>query len=154
MYKIFFWLLTQLYDIFLPNIKNLETYFAILICFEVWPLCRSSACVQCHWLVGSNKSFLQKIEWAFIFCLKCTCVCDSWELKLVKLVRLATKERQTFVACSRLKLVLKGTSNYLSYWEEMNYISFPELKAFCCFLFLEDTVKLHYRKIVYKICKL
>ena len=137
-----------MYDIFLPNIKNLETYFAILICFEVWPLCRSSACVQCHWLVGSNKSFLQKIEWAFIFCLKCTCVCDSWELKLVKLVRLATKERQTFVACSRLKLVLKGTSNYLSYWEE---ISFPKLKAFYCFLFLEDTVKLHLFRDIEKI---
>ena len=36
--KKFFWLLTHLSDIFAPYIKNLEMYFAILICFEFWPL--------------------------------------------------------------------------------------------------------------------
>ena len=41
MYKIFFfWLFTHLSNIFAPHIKNLETYFAILICFEFWPLCK------------------------------------------------------------------------------------------------------------------
>ena len=34
MYKKFFLLLTHLSNIFAPYIKNLETYFAILICFE------------------------------------------------------------------------------------------------------------------------
>ena len=33
-----FLLLTHLSNIFAPYIKNLETYFAILICFEFWPL--------------------------------------------------------------------------------------------------------------------
>ena len=36
--KIFFWFLTHLSGIFPPYIKNLETYFAILICFEFWPM--------------------------------------------------------------------------------------------------------------------
>ena len=36
--KNFFWLLTHLSHIFAPHIKNLETYFAILIYFEFWPL--------------------------------------------------------------------------------------------------------------------
>ena len=38
MYKIFFWLLTHLSNIFAPYIKNLETYFAILIYFDFWQL--------------------------------------------------------------------------------------------------------------------
>ena len=37
--KIFFLLLTHLSNIFAPYIKNFETYFTILICFEFWPLC-------------------------------------------------------------------------------------------------------------------
>ena len=32
-----FWLLTRFSNIFAPHIKNLETHFAILICFEFWP---------------------------------------------------------------------------------------------------------------------
>ena len=37
--KILFWLLTHLSNIFVPYIKNLETYFAMSICFEFWHLC-------------------------------------------------------------------------------------------------------------------
>ena len=39
--KIYLWLLTHFFNIFAPYIKNLETYFAKLICFEFRPLCRS-----------------------------------------------------------------------------------------------------------------
>ena len=40
--KNFFWLLTHFSNFFAPCIKNLETYFAMLICFEFWPLCREN----------------------------------------------------------------------------------------------------------------
>ena len=36
--QFFFSLLTHISNTFAPYIKNLETYFAILICFEFWPM--------------------------------------------------------------------------------------------------------------------
>ena len=55
--KIFFLLLTHFSNLFAPYIKNLETYFAILLCFEFWPMC-----LLCSYLYQftSNKIFIEK----------------------------------------------------------------------------------------------
>ena len=48
--KILFWLLIHLSNIFAPYIKNLETYFAMSICFEFWPLCFACISFAHHWM--------------------------------------------------------------------------------------------------------
>ena len=63
MYKKIFWLLTHLSNIFAPQIKNLEMYFAILICFEFWPMC-------CLWAFAHSviKALSSSLSWEFTFC--------------------------------------------------------------------------------------
>ena len=56
--KIFFWLLTHLSNNFAPYIKNLETYFAILICFEFWPLWSVST-KDCTYPRGNCNIFIK-----------------------------------------------------------------------------------------------
>ena len=68
MYKIFFWLLSHLSNIFAQHIKNLETYFAMLICFEFWPLWRCMKVVVINeW---SSLIFLPPLS----YCLRAVCI--------------------------------------------------------------------------------
>ena len=58
MYKIFFWLLTYWSNIFAPYIKNLVTYFEIMICFEFWPLWLKEVSKHCVWESLTKAGFI------------------------------------------------------------------------------------------------
>ena len=83
MYLIFFfWLLMHLSNIFAPYIKKLEMYFAILICFEFWPLCVLAVEACSLYFLLSIKQYRPNSEKCTIVhsllkgqsCKKCPCV--------------------------------------------------------------------------------